>query len=47
MESRTFLLEKLNRVEKFLGLPLTTDKLKLQEIKNRLKDIRIKYNVII
>ena len=47
MEDKRFLLEKLNRVEIFLGLPITTSELKIQEIRNKLKDIRIKYDVII
>lgn len=41
------LIKKLHRAEKYLGLPLSPIKLSKEEIEKKLKDIRIKYNVII
>jgi len=41
------LIKRLHRVEKYLGLPLSPLYLSEKEIEKKLKDIRIKYNVII
>jgi hypothetical protein len=47
MANIKFLLEKLNRAEKYLGLPLTIGKHTKEQLEKKLKDIRIKYDVII
>lgn len=47
MKVNDHLIKKLHRVEKYLGLPLSPIGLSAKEIEKKLKDIRIKYNVII
>jgi hypothetical protein len=47
MKVNNHLIKKLHRVEKYLGLPLSPTHLSAKEIEKKLKDIRIKYNVII
>ena len=47
METIKTLYAKLHRVEKYLGLPLSSWGLRKEELVKKLKDIRKKYNVII
>jgi len=46
MTDRRQLLNRLNRVEKFLGLVLTASGTDVKTMQNRLKEIREKYQII-